>query len=346
MERGSTQLKSFGGDDGGGTTLARITGSRGTWTPCWESAMIGFQRILCAVDFSEHSRRALDHAVAIARWYDARVTALYVFAPAPMAAVGTSTVAFEPIVLTDVDHERLVADVREFAAAELAPGVALDATVREGVPATEIVECARTTSADLVVIGTHGRSGVERLLLGSVAERVLRRAGCPVLTVPARQPDAVPAGFPVFKTIVCPVDFSDASMLALEYALSMARETDARLTILHVVSFSLEPTIFDHAAAEGGMTVADFRRLTEQDLEVRLRGTVPTDATGYCHIDTLMTHGKPGTEVVRIATDRHADLIVMGVHGRGAIDLTLFGSTAQHVVRAAHCPVLTIRQAG
>jgi len=307
--------------------------------------MIELKRILCAVDFSKHSRRALNHAVAIARWYDAEVTALYVFSPAPVAAFGPGAAAFEPIVLTDVDLERLVADVREFAAPESAPNVVVDATVRQGFPATEIVECAQTIGADLVVLGTHGRSGVERLLLGSVAERVLRRAECPVLTVPVGQPDAVPAGFPVFKAIVCPVDFSDASMLALEYALSLARETDAHLTVLHVASFALEQTMLDTAAAENGMTLAEFRRLTEQDLEARLRGTVPADASDYCRVDTLLTHGKPGIEVVRVATDRHADLIVMGVHGRGAVDLTLFGSTTQHVVRAAHCPVLTIRQA-
>ncbi len=308
--------------------------------------MIELKRILCAVDFSEHSRRALNHAVAIARWYEAKVTALYVFSTAPVAVAGPGPVALEPIVLTDADHERLVDDVRDFATVESAPGVAIDAAAQQGFPATEIVEYARAMNADLLVLGTHGRSGVERLLLGSVAERVLRRAGCPVLTVPAGQPDAVPAGFPVFKTILCPVDFSDASMLALEYALSLAREADAHLTILHVASFSLEQTMLDTAATEGGMTVAEFRRLTEQDLEARLRGAVPADASDYCRVDTLMTHGKPGAEVVRIATDRHADLIVMGVHGRGAVDLTLFGSTTQHVVRAAHCPVLTIRQTG
>ena len=308
--------------------------------------MIEFKRILCAVDFSEHSRRAIDHAVAIARWYDAAVTALFVMPPAPMPVVGPGAMAMSPMVLTADDRQRLVNDVREFAAIESAPGVAIDAAVLEGFPAIEIVEYARTFGADLLVLGTHGRSGVERLLLGSVAERVLRRAGCPVLTVPAGQPDAVPAGYPIFRNIVCPIDFSDASLLALEYALSMARETDAHLTILHVISISLEQTMLDTAAAEGGLTVAEFRQQTVRDLEARLRATVPVDAADYCRIDTVMTHGKPGLEIIRTATARDVDLIVMGVHGRGAIDLTLFGSTTQHVVRAAHCPVLTIRQPG
>ncbi len=304
--------------------------------------MVAINRILCAIDFSEHSRRALDHAVAIARWYEASVTALYVFSPAPAAAVAPGMAMIEPIVLTDVDRQRLRDDVWEFASAEMAPGVALDAVVREGFPATEIDAFAREMNADLVVLGTHGRSGVERLLLGSVAERVLRRVPCPVLTVPARQPDAVPATAPVFKRIVCPIDFSEPSMLALEYALSLARESDACLTILHVASFSFEPPMFE--VQDPGMSLAEFRRRTTADLEAKLRATVPADAGDYCRIDTMLTTGNAGKEVVRVAVERHADLIVMGVHGRGAVDLTLFGSTTHHVVRAASCPVLTIRQ--
>jgi nucleotide-binding universal stress UspA family protein len=208
-------------------------------------------------------------------------------------------------------------------------------------PAAEIVEHARSMPADLLVLGTHGRSGIERLFLGSVAERVLRLADCPVLTVPVQQPDAVPAASPVFKTIVCPIDFSPPSLLALEHALSLAREADANLTILHVASLAIEPTTFEATAA---MTIAEYRRRTEAELEARLRAAVPADAGTYCHVDTMMVHGTPGREVVRVATERRADVIVMGVHGRGAVDLALFGSTTQHVVRAAHCPVLTIRQ--
>jgi nucleotide-binding universal stress UspA family protein len=306
--------------------------------------MVTISRILCAIDFSEHSRRALDHAMAIARWYEASVTALYVFSPAPVAAVGPGAPLFDPIVLTDVDLQRLRDDLRAFAAAEAALGVAFDVDVRQGFPASEIDAHAREMPADLIVLGTHGRSGVERLVLGSVAERVLRRAPCPVLTVPAGLPDAVPASAPVFKRIICPIDFSEASMLALEYALSMARESDGHLTVLHVAPLSLEPPMFEVADPE--MSIAEFRRRTTADLEARLRATVPADAGDYCQIDTMMTSGHAGKEVVRVAGEGHSDLIVMGVRGRGAVDLALFGSTAQHVVRAASCPVLTIRQIG
>ena len=94
------------------------------------------------------------------------------------------------------------------------------------------------------------------------------------------------------------------------------------------------------------MSVAEFRRRTAADLEARLRATVPADAGEYCRVDTMMAKGMAGKEIVRVAVESHAELIVMGVRGHGAIDLTLFGSTTHHVVRAASCPVLTIRQAG
>jgi nucleotide-binding universal stress UspA family protein len=133
-------------------------------------------------------------------------------------------------------------------------------------------------------------------------------------------------------------------MLALEYALSLARESDACVTILHVTPFSLEPPLFE--VQDPGMSLAEFRRRTTADLEAKLRATVPADAGEYCRVQTKLTTGNAGREVVRVAVESQADLIVMGVRGRGAVDLTLFGSTTHHVVRAASCPVLTIRQAG
>src|SRR6186713_3311333 len=104
--------------------------------------MIEIRRILCPVDFSDYSRRALDHAIAIARWYESTVTALHVFSAAPVAAWGPGPVIFQPIVLTAVDREQLLADTKGFIEAESAPGVAIDAVIREGSPAAEILDQA------------------------------------------------------------------------------------------------------------------------------------------------------------------------------------------------------------
>jgi nucleotide-binding universal stress UspA family protein len=303
--------------------------------------MIEIRRILCPIDFSDYSRRALDHAIAIARWYEATVTVLHVFSTAPVAAAGPGSVVLQPIVLTAVDRGQLLADTKAFAETESAPGITIEAEVREGNTAAEILEQATSMKADLLVIGTHGRSGFERLLLGSVAEKVLRKASCPVMTVPRRLPDAVPAGPVLYKRILCPVDFSESSLHALKYAISMAQEADGRLTVLHVVAheFEYEPDI----AYATSMRIDDFLKQREEVLRRRLQEII-AGAPEFCTVESLITRGKPRSEVLRVAAERQSDLIVMGVQGRGAADLLFFGSTTQHVVREAPCPVLTIRR--
>ena len=250
---------------------------------------------------------------------------------------------FEPMVLAPVDRDRLLADTKAFAAAESAPGVAIEAVIREGSTATEILEQAASMRADLLVIGTHGRSGFDRLLVGSVAEKVLRKASCPVLTVPKGLPDAVPSGPVLYKRILCPVDFSDSSLHALKYATSMAQEADGQLTVLHVVAHEFENAA-DMASmvSDAGITIGSFVKQREEALRRRLQEAVAT-APEFCSVESLITHGKPWREVLRIAAERQSDLIVMGVQGRGAADLLFFGSTTQHVVREASCPVLTLR---
>jgi nucleotide-binding universal stress UspA family protein len=302
--------------------------------------MIEIRRILCPVDFSDFSRRALDHAIAIARWYDASVTALYVFSPAPVPTFGHGPVVLEPIILTSPDRDQLLADVGRFIAEQQPSGVVVDAVLREGNAAPGIVGQATSMGADLLVIGTHGRSGFERVVLGSVTERVLRKAPCPVLTVPRQLANA---GGVVYKRLLCPVDFSETSVRALEYALSLAREADGLLTVLHVQAHEDEyPLDMALAGYDAATTLGEFRRSREASIRRRLDELAPA-AGEYCTVERLVTHGKPWREVLRQADERQSDVIVMGVQGRGPADLFLFGSTTQHVVRGASCPVLTIR---
>jgi nucleotide-binding universal stress UspA family protein len=305
--------------------------------------MIEIRRILCPIDFSDYSRRALDHAVAIARWYDSTITALHVLSPTPMLPYVTSPVVFAPIELTAVDRDQVLADTKDFIAAEGAPGITVEALVREGNTVAEILDQATGMHADLLVMGTHGRSGFDRLLLGSITEKVLRKAECPVLTVPRRLPDAAPAGPVVYERILCPVDFSDSSLQALKYAKSLAQEADGRLTVLHVVSHEYEAADMASVVYDGGMPIGDFQKKREEAARRQLQEAV-AGATEFGSVESMMTHGKPWREVLRIATELQSDLIVMGVRGRGAADLLLFGSTTQHVVREAACPVLTLRR--
>lgn len=200
--------------------------------------------------------------------------------------------------------------------------------------------------ADLLTVGTHGRSGFERLFLGSVTEKLLRKACCPVLTVPPHNPDTVPATPELFKRILCPIDFSECSKAALQYAMSMAQENDAELVVLYVVPNDLVPLPGQSPddGVDHTISVADFFIRREARVRRLLQEAVPETVRTYCAVETMMTHGKPSTEILRLAHEQQTDLIVIGVRGRGAADLTVFGSTAQQVVRLATCPVLTIRQ--
>ena len=308
--------------------------------------MIEIQSILCPIDFSDYSRRALDHAVALARRYESTITVMHVFSTVPVEAYAPGMPGFEPIVLTRADRDQLLVEMKRFIDTESAPGVPMDATIREGDTASEILSQAIDMKADLLVMGTHGRSGFERLLLGSVTEKVLRKASCPVLTVPRRHPDAVPATPELFKQILCPVDFSDCSMQALNTAMSLAQEADAHLTVLHVMAYELEvtPDAYGAIITNDRESLADFRRRREDDARQRLKEAVPETVAAYCRVETMVSNGKPSREILRIAAEQQTDLIVVGVQGRGAADLMFFGSTTNHLVREATCPVLTVRR--
>ncbi|MDP1571007.1 MAG: universal stress protein [Vicinamibacterales bacterium] len=310
--------------------------------------MIEIRRILCPIDFSDYSRRALDHAVAIARWYGSTITVLHVCSTTPVAAYapGAPTPGVGSIVLTEADRRELLAEMTRFIEAESAPGIPVEAMIREGAAAAEILSQATDLKADLLVMGTHGRSGFERLLLGSITEKVLRKASCPVLTVPRRHPDAVPAAPVLFKEILCAVDFSAPSMQALTYAMSLAQEADARLTVVHVMTSGLDdtPELYDTMISDSRLSLADYRQRHEDSARERLRQAIPEAVGSYCRVETMMIRGKPGPAILRIAGERQTDVIVIGIQGRGAADLMFLGSTTHHVVRAASCPVLTLRQ--
>jgi nucleotide-binding universal stress UspA family protein len=296
--------------------------------------MIRIERVLCPVDFSEISQHALDHAAAVARWYEARLTVLYVFANLP-------TMDLPPLVLEDAGRERLMSDLRRMTAA-VTGHVPVECRVQEAPHVhEEILAQLGVTAADLLVIGTHGRSGFQRFVLGSVTEKVIRRAPCPTLVVPPRAPD-VPAGSPIqFRRVLCAVDFSESSLDALALAINLAEEADAQLTLLHAVEFP--PVV----VGEPAVPVPDFSRVREAaaaDARRKLHELIPEQARTYCTVETAVVEGRAYREILRHATERRSDLIVIGVQGRGALDLLVFGSTAHHVIRASTCPVLIVRR--
>lgn len=299
--------------------------------------MVDIRRILCPIDFSDGSRHALEHAVVMAGWYGSRLTALHivkrVFRIEPPVLL--SDFAAGPVP-PDADREALRESMRAWLEPAKKAGVEADALLDGGKPATRILERAASLPADLVVMGTHGRSGFERFLLGSVTEKVLRKATCPVLTVPP--PTASASKLP-FKRLLCPVDFSDSSISALQFAFSIAQESDARLTVLHV----FERTSDDQLLAKRASELSEFRRGWETETRQQLEGLIPDDVRNWCAPEPVLRYGKPYRQILTVAEAEHVDLIVMGVQGRNALDVMLFGSTTNQVVRQASCPVLTLR---
>jgi nucleotide-binding universal stress UspA family protein len=302
--------------------------------------MIELPHILCPVDFSEFSQRALDRAFAVARCYKSTVTVLHVVMPMPVVTPGAYYFGSEmaqPLVLPKTDRAIVLDQVERFVQTERAPGVPVNIRVEESPDVyREILVQAERLKAGLVVMGTHGRSGFERLFLGSTAEKVLRKAACPVMTVTRRAPDVMPVRPVPFARILCAVDFSPQSKVALSYAMSLATESSAQLSVLHVVEvFPHFQELTPRAALGVDAWMTDARR--------RLREVIPDAARSRCTIREVVTSGKPYSEILSAAADDNSDLIVMGVQGRSATDRFFFGSTTSHVVREAHCPVLTLR---
>ena len=209
--------------------------------------------------------------------------------------------------------------------------------MREGNATKEIVLLAEDLPADLIVLGTHGRSGFERLFLGSVTEKVLRITRAPVMTIPPPVVQPRPAPY---RTILCPLDFSGASMRALDYALALAQRADARLILLHVIESLLGEA---EDADMGDFSVSEYHRFLEEQAVGLLTSAVPEQARVWRAPEERVTRGRAYREILRVSKDDRVDLIVMGVQGKGELTRRVFGSTTHHVIQEADCPVLTIR---
>lgn len=306
--------------------------------------MIRIKQILCPVDLSECSRHAFDRAVGIARCYDAKISILNVSSAAaavpsvPVAREGPGAFGLHP-----VERNQLLADIRQFLGLEHWTGIPIEYHVEKARAVhREIVQYAQRLRADLVVIGTHGRSGFERFMLGSVAEKVLRTSGVPVVTVPPQVQNVVPAGRDPFRRILYATDFSGGSEHALQYAASLSQYAAGQLTVMHVV----QPfPVGDDPIVGTSFDVAAYHAELEKKARAKLGRFVPETLRLGCDTDDVVATGKPYAEILRIAAERRADLIVLGVHGRNALDRLVFGSTTEHIVRRATCPVLTVRAA-
>jgi nucleotide-binding universal stress UspA family protein len=302
--------------------------------------MIEIRRILCPVDFSEPSLRALQQASTLAHWYQSALTALYVDTALPVGGGDVGAFAVAPTaVLAAARSTRVVDDLRGFVGRVLhRQGV--DVEVEESRDAADaILRRAVTLGADLIVIGTHGRTGINRWFVGSVAEHVLRRAASPVMVVPPH--DKVPTSTVAFKHILCAIDFSDSSLAALRWALSLAEEADAHLWLLHTIEVPPELRV---SAVVTEDEIDELNASARADALSRLRSLIPEEAAPFCSIETATTTGEAAHAILKFAVEHETDLIVMGAQGHGAVDRFIFGSKTRDVIAGTACPVLTVRR--
>jgi len=294
--------------------------------------MIALDDLLIARDFSASSDRALRHALDLA----ARTGAvLHVFYADVLHKKGAKPEQQSPAAGIDKVREEL----KRYDASP--PDEALDAVeVKEGVErdvaaAPAILNYSSKHDIDVVTLGTHGRRGPRRVLIGSVAEEVVRRATCPVLTVRGSVETPGPAPGEIDRLLV-PVDFSDPSQEAFRYARELAHLYDAQVHLLHVVEDILRPAFY----------VEDLEENVEKKARERLQQFVERTPGPEVDLDLHTTSGQAASAITTFADQHDIDLVVTSTHGRTGMQRLLLGSVAEKIVRHTHCPVFTVRSFG
>jgi nucleotide-binding universal stress UspA family protein len=286
--------------------------------------------ILCPVDFSEFSVRAYRHAVSLAEHYRARLVVQHVVEVwrHPSASFAATASLYDEYCqsLGGGGKEQLQEFVKSYTHDEVQPELVVD----QGIAPDSILSCAQAQKSDLIVMGTHGLRGFDRLMLGSATDRVMRRAPCPVLAVREPPHESIAAGqeqhchHHLNRVLTC-TDFSEDSDRALTYAISATEEYDAELTLLHVLEEAPSSAKTEEAVAV----------VTE-----RLDKLIPPERRKTLKIKKAVRTGKPYREIIRFTQEAQTDLVTMGVRGRGALDLAVFGSTTYRVMQLGPCPVL------
>jgi nucleotide-binding universal stress UspA family protein len=288
------------------------------------NARISLDNILVTTDFSQVSKAALPYAIALARQYEGRIVVAHALRPEPRLSVPVDPLPVE------ADPAWLEAEgkLADFALGNTLGMRPAEMLLGRGDVWSVVSDIIQQNEIDLVVTGTHGRQGLKRLVLGSEAEKIYRRATCPVLTIGPQVPPLSGTNWKL-NTILFPTDGSEASLSALPYALSLAEENEA-----HLIFLQLMP-----------LAPSEFQESDEASAREVLRGLVPAEAEAWCKPEFVARFEFPVEGILRLAKERNADLIVMGVRksGETAMQEHLPWPIASQVVAQAPCPVLTVR---
>ncbi len=286
------------------------------------ATLVTLKNILFATDFSESSSVALPHVVAVARRYGSKVYLAHVIVSECYPLMSPEVSAARSEQATHRAQQQLVELSRQL------EGIPNESLLTRGDVTDTLTGMIKERKVDLVVVGTHGRRGFKRLLLGSVAEGIFRKSPCPVLTVGPHLAKRAPQEM-ALRNILYPTDLLEESSSAMPYAVSLAEEYESNLTLLHV----LPETTATYPGAEA-------LKMTFRDQMKRL---IPTEAEARRKPEFVVEFGDTVETILRISSEQQADLIVLGVKKADPLASHLQGSIAYRIVTGAECPVLVVR---
>jgi len=280
---------------------------------------LALKKVLFATDFSPVSEAALPFAVAIARRFESSIQAVHVLAPGELQPMAESA----PLLMQDTLIQRAERQMGELLSSDAFLGVPHDGRVRSGAEIwTEIELLIESDKSDLVVLGTHGREGLKQIVLGSIAETIFRAAPCPVMVVGPKVPKK--PTLPVFRDLLFATDLSPASLRALPFVQAFAEENQAETIVLHVTQEKVRNRKEQAMAAESlGKWMCEL---------------IPPKP----HVEYEVLFGAPAENILKVASERQCDLIMLGAHHASNFASHLPGAVAHRIVSEATCPVLTV----
>jgi nucleotide-binding universal stress UspA family protein len=298
--------------------------------------MTAIHRIVYATDLSSVSEPAWDETRRLGRLFGAEILLLHVFAP-------PFVLPTEGYVPADL-YEELLQYARRTAqegfdrllGSVAGSGLKVRIRLEDGPPAPRILKVVKEEAADLLVVGTHGRTGFQRALVGSVADRLVRQATCPVLTV---RPTPGSAAQREIRRICYATDFSPTARAAWPWVVAIASAAGAEVDVVHV---TFEPVVDPHMPAE---TIGRMAQILDEQGRIEVERFLERSALPRERIHVHVTRGIADEQIVHSAQEHAADLIIMGTHGWSGVVRWMLGSVAHGVIQTAPCPVLTIAPA-
>lgn len=301
---------------------------------------LNVQNIIVPIDFSKMSVQAIHVARQLARRFGASIHLAHVrqfnytadfMAPVPPMV----PFAFTPY---EQDAARSVLKELEEVASECGVSSASCGVLSGAPPFDEICRLGQTISADLIIMPTHGRTGLKHVFLGSTAERIVQHSSCPVLVTRGNALQANNGSRFMIKTILVPLDFSSCSREGLEYAIAFANEFGAKIILLHATYLGY---IYS-AEGTGLYDIPGLKKATRKTAERKMREFVRSVNFGAVKYQTAFTDGSPVIDICAFAKDHNVDLIIASTHGLTGFSHVLIGSVAERVVRHAPCSVLVV----